>query len=393
MVCLTSASPTGLVRREDPAGAIPARSRRRLPHPSSSGRSGVTLPRGERRSANRTRWSGCRDGEPEEEARDASETTEASETAAEAVARAAASPAVQAAFAQADQLALANTRRVQAAFRRLRLAPYHFQGSTGYGHGDPGRPLLEEAWAEVLGTESALVTPRLVSGTHAIAAALFAVLRPGDVLIVAAGKPYDTLDQVLGVAPGQEKGEGEDRRPAVTTGSLADLGVETRIVPLLSGGRGVDVDAVAAAVGAEPRARVVHVQRSCGYDVTRPTLTAREVGVVATAAKAAAAAEGREVLVLVDNCYGERRGAGGMLQAERPPAPSSAPHRQATPRNERVPLLSHHKRGACADCAGTEGRAPQEALGEDPRAHAHPRRLNRRPDSPTTHPCPPPDRP
>ena len=203
-------------------------------------------------------------------------------------------------FAAIDALIAANVRRTQAAFAAARIGPHHFAGSTGYGKGDAGRAALDRLMASLLGTPSAIVRPHFVSGTHAIAAALFGALRPGDTLVTAAGAPYDTLEEVIGL-PG---------RGAPGDGSLAEWGVAYRQVELDAATGGIDHAALAAAVTLSTR--VVLVQRSCGY-APRRTLTIAEIGeAVATVRRAAAALGGeaafkggRSPVVAVDNCYGE----------------------------------------------------------------------------------------
>ena len=125
-----------------------------------------------------------------------------------------------ASFARVDEIERANTRKVIAAFQRHRVSARHFAPTTGYGYDDIGRDTLGELFADVLGTEAALVRPQIASGTHALALCLFGVLRPGDVLLCGAGKPYDTMEEIIGIAgePGH--------------GSLKDLGVGYRQVEL-----------------------------------------------------------------------------------------------------------------------------------------------------------------
>ncbi|GBF88519.1 aluminum resistance [Raphidocelis subcapitata] len=206
------------------------------------------------------------------------------ESAEQLVWRAAAELAAD--FASIDRRVASNLRRVQEAFRRQRVGPHHFQGSTGYGHGDMGREALDAVFAEFMGAEAALVRIQFMSGTHAIAAALYGVLRPGDEMLAVAGKPYDTLEEVIGLrgTPGH--------------GSLAEWGISYRELPLAPGGA-VDWGALARAV-VPGRTRVAHVQRSCGYAL-RPTLSIDEIERIVRVVKA----QDPNCLVLVDNCYGE----------------------------------------------------------------------------------------
>ena len=236
--------------------------------------------RGETRSANRTKWASAEAPAPVAAVAEADPTAPAPASASTpAPARPSSHEAVwdcvealQSDFLAIDRLIAHNSARVQRAFARQRLGPHCFQGSTGYGHGDLGRSVLDAAFAEIFEAEAALVRPQFMSGTHAIATALYACLRPGDELLCAAGHPYDTLEEVIGT----RNGSGMDN-----IGSLADFGVTYREVPLSADGS-VDIDAVVAAVG--ERTKVVEVQRSCGYAL-RPTLTVEEVGGVVRAVK------------------------------------------------------------------------------------------------------------
>lgn len=197
-------------------------------------------------------------------------------------------------FAEIDSLVRINLARVQAAFRAARIGPHHFSGSTGYGHGDLGRAALDEVMAEIMGAESAAVRIQYVSGTHAIASALYGCLRPGDEILAVVGSPYDTLEEVIGL------------RGDPGAGSLAEFGVRYRKLDLAADGR-VDWDALTHAV--RPETCVALVQRSCGYAL-RPTLTIDEIARIVKTVKA----QNPETLVLVDNCYGE------FTDTQEPPA-------------------------------------------------------------------------
>lgn len=166
-----------------------------------------------------------------------------------------------------------------------RVSTQHFAGSTGYGYDDIGRDTLERVYADVFGCERALVRPQIVSGTHALAIALFGLLRPGERLLSAVGKPYDTLEQVIGI--GDE----------AVDGSLASFGVGYDQVELTEAGE-VDLSALTAALKRETR--VVLVQRSRGYD-WRPSLSLAKIGEICAAVHAVQP----KAVVLVDNCYGE----------------------------------------------------------------------------------------
>ena len=188
------------------------------------------------------------------------------------------------AFGRMDEIELYNTRKVISAFQKHRVSARHFAPTTGYGYDDIGRDTLGEMFADVLGTETALVRPQIVSGTHALALCLFGVLRPGDVMLSGAGKPYDTMEEVIGIAgePG--------------SGSLRDLSVSYRQVELRDGK--IDVEGILAVL--TPEVKLVLLQRSRGYD-WRPSLSVEELN----AAIDAIHARQPETCVMVDNCYGE----------------------------------------------------------------------------------------
>ncbi|MBR6794097.1 MAG: methionine gamma-lyase family protein [Clostridia bacterium] len=186
---------------------------------------------------------------------------------------------------EAEEVAFYTTNRVLEAFRAERVSETHFAGSTGYGYGDRGRDTLDQLFARALEAEDCLVRPQFISGTHTLTVALFGVLRPGDIMLAVTGKPYDTLDEVIGLA-------GNDG-----DGSLKDYGIEYRQVELKDGG--LDFDAIEEALK-EPRIKMVFLQKSKGYQ-NRPTLSAVEIGKVAHFAHELRP----EVIVMVDNCYGE----------------------------------------------------------------------------------------
>ena len=187
-------------------------------------------------------------------------------------------------FARIDTVAEENTQRVLAAFQEHRVAEGYFAGTTGYGYDDLGRDKLDEIYAHLFGTEAALVRIQFVNGTHAITAALFGALKAGDVLLSAVGAPYDTLLGAIGVV---------DKGP----GSLKDYGVEYRQVDLLD--NQPDLEGMARAA-ADPRVKVVLIQRSKGYS-TRASLSVAEIGEMCRVIKAANPGGA----VIVDNCYGE----------------------------------------------------------------------------------------
>jgi cystathionine beta-lyase family protein involved in aluminum resistance len=174
--------------------------------------------------------------------------------------------------------------RVLQAFRAERLGVHHFASVSGYGHGDLGREVLDRVFAQVLQAEAAAVRLQFVSGTHAIAAALYGVLRPGDRLLALTGRPYDTLEEVIGI-----RGSGQ--------GSLAEFGIAYDELDLLADGS-VDEAGIAAALAVPTR--MVLIQRSCGYS-WRPSLTVEQIGCLVERVKAIQPG----CLVFVDNCYGE----------------------------------------------------------------------------------------
>ncbi len=182
--------------------------------------------------------------------------------------------------------------KVLAAFQAERLGTHHFASVSGYGHNDLGRDTLDRVFARVLGAEKAAVRLQFVSGTHAIAAALFGVLRPGDRLLSLTGRPYDTLEEVIGL-----RGQGQ--------GSLAEFGINYAELPLTAAGA-VDEAGLAAALA--PPTRMVLIQRSCGYS-WRPSLPVASIGRLCERVKALQP----ECLVFVDNCYGE------LVEALEPP--------------------------------------------------------------------------
>lgn len=176
-----------------------------------------------------------------------------------------------------------NQLKVQKAFINNGISESHFVNSTGYGYGDRGRETLDKVWAEVFGAEDALVRHNFTCGTHTLATALFGVLRPGDKMLCVTGTPYDTIHGVIGIS-----GEG--------MGSLKDFGVEYSEVPLKN--ERLDFDAIENAVN--DSTTMVYIQRSRGYEL-RPSLSVDEIGKVCDIVKK----KNPNVIVMVDNCYGE----------------------------------------------------------------------------------------
>ncbi|KAG2422536.1 hypothetical protein HYH02_015423 [Chlamydomonas schloesseri] len=237
---------------------------------------------GERRSANRTKWATA--DPPSGAAGPAVAEPVQEQTVAEQIWDCAQDLAPV--FTEVDRLVAANVRKVQKAFRDHRIGPHHFQGSTGYGHGDLGREALDSVMAQIMGAEAALMRVQFVSGTHAIASALYAVLRPGDEMLAVAGHPYDTMEEVIGTrgTPGH--------------GSLMEWGVSYRELALTGEGR-IDWEALKTAI-VPGKTKVAHIQRSCGYAL-RPTLSIDEIGKAVQIIKA----QDPNVVITVDNCYGE----------------------------------------------------------------------------------------
>ncbi|MBR6410465.1 MAG: methionine gamma-lyase family protein [Clostridia bacterium] len=195
---------------------------------------------------------------------------------------------LQTVFQNIRETSSRNTERVLEAFASNRVSESSFNPTTGYGYNDAGRDRLDRIWAEVFGAESALVRMQLVNGTQALTVGLFGLLRPGDIMLSVSGKPYDTLEEVIGIAgtPGD--------------GSLRDFGVEYRQVELSADGS-FDYPAVKQAVlDAGKRLKMVFVQRSKGY-LDRRTLHVSEIGEMAAFVKSL----NPNVFFTVDNCYGE----------------------------------------------------------------------------------------
>lgn len=195
-------------------------------------------------------------------------------------------------FSGIDAQVKQNLKRVLAAFRRHRVGAHHFAGVSGYGHDDLGRETLDKVFADVMGAEAAAVRVQFVSGTHAIACALFGVLRPGDEMLAVVGSPYDTLEEVIGL-----RGEGQ--------GSLIEFGIKYRELPLTKEGN-VDWQALSQAVG--EKTRLVLIQRSCGYS-WRSSLSIEEIEKIIFLVKQ----QNPNTVCFVDNCYGE------FIETQEPP--------------------------------------------------------------------------
>ena len=186
-------------------------------------------------------------------------------------------------FERIDEVAEYNQLKVLKALQDNRVSDTHFAATTGYGYNDLGRDTLEDVYAAVFHAEAALVRPQLVSGTHALAVALSGNLRPGDEILSPVGKPYDTLEGVIGIT--------ESR------GSLKEYGITYAQVELLPNGR-FDYDNIKKSI--HERTKLVTIQRSKGYQ-TRPTLSVEQIGELITYVKSIKP----DVICMVDNCYGE----------------------------------------------------------------------------------------
>lgn len=186
-------------------------------------------------------------------------------------------------FNELDNTAFINQQRVMNAFKSAKLSESHFFATTGYGYNDRGRDVIDEIFADIFGCEDALVRNNFVSGTHALATALFGVLRPGDILFSVTGKPYDTLDEIIGITPSK--------------GSLAEFGVNYRQADFKDGK--VDFESIKGTLVNE-KIKAVFIQRSKGY-FNRPTLSCAEIGEIVKTVKSISP----DTVVIVDNCYGE----------------------------------------------------------------------------------------
>lgn len=186
-------------------------------------------------------------------------------------------------FAEFDRTAEYNQMKVLLAMQKNRVSEECFGASSGYGYNDFGRETLEQVYADTFHTEACLVRPQIACGTHALAIALFGNLRPGDELLAPAGKPYDTLEEVIGIRPSK--------------GSLKEYGITYRQVDLREDGT-FDYDRIREAVN--EKTKLVAIQRSKGYQ-TRPSFSVREIGELIAFVKNIKP----DVICMVDNCYGE----------------------------------------------------------------------------------------
>lgn len=186
-------------------------------------------------------------------------------------------------FDKIDQMAEFNQLKVMEAFQKNKVNAACFEGSTGYGYDDMGRETLEKVYATCFHGEDALVRPQITCGTHALALALMSNLRPGDELLSPVGKPYDTLEEIIGIRPSK--------------GSLAEYGITYQQVDLLEDGS-FDYEGIRKAIN--DKTKMVTIQRSKGY-ATRPTLSIQKIGELVQFVKSIRP----DIICMVDNCYGE----------------------------------------------------------------------------------------
>ncbi|MGM7701266.1 aminotransferase class I/II-fold pyridoxal phosphate-dependent enzyme [Pseudalkalibacillus sp. Hm43] len=183
-----------------------------------------------------------------------------------------------------ERIELFNQQKVLDAFRNHQVSDFHFTPSTGYGYDDTGRDVLEKVYADVFGAEAAIVRPHIISGTHAISIALSGVLRPKDELLYITGKPYDTLEEIVGI-----RGDGK--------GSLKEFDISYQSVDLTEAGR-MDFDAIRHSIHSQTK--MIGIQRSKGY-ADRPSFTIEQIQKAISFVKKIKP----DVIVFVDNCYGE----------------------------------------------------------------------------------------
>lgn len=186
-------------------------------------------------------------------------------------------------FEKIDETAEYNQMKVINAMQKNHVAEMHLNGTSGYGYNDDGRDTLEQVYADIFKAEAALVRPQIICGTHALNIALSSNLRPGDELLSPVGKPYDTMDEIIGIRPSK--------------GSLAEYGVSYRQVDLLADGS-FDYENIKKAIN--EKTKLVTIQRSKGY-ASRPTLSVERIGELTSFIKEIKP----DVICMVDNCYGE----------------------------------------------------------------------------------------
>ena len=208
-------------------------------------------------------------------------------------------------FWRTDQQTMRSMDKILELYREEKIDASCFHGVDGYGYGDIGREKLDLIVARLLGAEAAVVRLQFFSGTHAIASALFGACRPGDNILCVSGHPYDTLEEVIGLRDGHQTGS--------RVGSLADWGIGYQELDLLQHDAAVrengdrvafDLRAIDEAIDKNSNIKLIHIQRSCGYQ-WRPSIPVLEIGRLCEHINKKYRSKGRDLIVFVDNCYGE----------------------------------------------------------------------------------------
>lgn len=192
-------------------------------------------------------------------------------------------------FNDYDDIREFNQFKVLKAFQEENISDYHFTNTTGYGYGDIGRDTLDLVYARIFKSEKALVRPQFVSGTHTIACVLYGILRPNDTLLAITGTPYDTIHGIIGI---------NQKEDAENQGSLKDFGVNYRQVDLKHGA--IDIEGALEVLRADKSIKMIHIQRSKGY-ASRNSFTIDDIEHAIQGIRT----EFKEVVIFVDNCYGE----------------------------------------------------------------------------------------
>lgn len=188
-----------------------------------------------------------------------------------------------------DEIREYNQFKVLKAFQDENISDYHFTNTTGYGYGDIGRDTLDLVYARIFKAEKALVRPQFVSGTHTIACVLYGILRPNDTLLAITGTPYDTIHGIIGI---------NQKEDAENQGSLKDFGVNYRQVDLKHGA--IDVEGALEVLRTDQSIKMIHIQRSKGY-ASRNSFTIEDIDIAIQGIRT----EFKDVIIFVDNCYGE----------------------------------------------------------------------------------------
>ncbi len=214
-------------------------------------------------------------------------------------------------FLAIDRMTLHHMNNIITYFGQEQVDSQSFHGVNGYGHGDIGREKYDNVLAKLCGAEAAYARLQFFSGTHAIATALFSILRPGDELLCVSGKPYDTLEEVIGLRGNDQTGD--------LTGSLRDWGIGYKEIGLLCGpvvpsdvnsceinptSASFDFTKISQELDQNPAVKMLHIQRSCGYQ-WRPSISIDQIEKLVQFVESNYKRKGREIVVFVDNCYGE----------------------------------------------------------------------------------------